>query len=191
MVPSSPCSTCHTTQPRTLSFSAQWVHLVAWCAKELPVRLWNPISKRFLCLQRASNLENSTYDLYAIPKDADSQNPDGRHFLFHIHPCECLLLCDCPILRPPTVCVLYIKKLHFSKPLSLDSVSQCPCSTHRLAGFLLTISHYTDLKNSCSSQTFTATNIYFIILLLGTFPFSLSAQQAAFLARQQRWILIR
>lgn len=28
-------------------------------------------------LQRASNLENSTYDLYTIPKDADSQNPDG------------------------------------------------------------------------------------------------------------------
>lgn len=27
--------------------------------------------------QRASNLENSTYDLYTIPKDADSQNPDG------------------------------------------------------------------------------------------------------------------
>lgn len=30
-------------------------------------------------LQRASNLENSTYDLYTIPKDADSQNPDGKH----------------------------------------------------------------------------------------------------------------
>ncbi|NXW77438.1 COPA protein, partial [Hirundo rustica] len=27
--------------------------------------------------QRASNLENSTYDLYTIPKDADSQNPDA------------------------------------------------------------------------------------------------------------------
>lgn len=91
----------------------------------------------------------------------------------------------------PQLCVLYIKKLHCSKPLSLDSVSQCPCSTHHLAGFLLTISHHTDLKNSCSSQTFTATNIYFIILLLGTFPLSLSAQQAAFLARQQRWILVR
>ena len=28
-------------------------------------------------LQRASNVENSTYDLYAIPKDSDSQNPDA------------------------------------------------------------------------------------------------------------------
>ena len=27
--------------------------------------------------QRTSNVENSTYDLYAIPKDSDSKNPDG------------------------------------------------------------------------------------------------------------------
>ena len=27
--------------------------------------------------QRASNVENSTYDLYAIPKTEDSQNPDA------------------------------------------------------------------------------------------------------------------
>ena len=27
--------------------------------------------------QRATNLENSTYDLYSIPKESDSQNPDG------------------------------------------------------------------------------------------------------------------
>ena len=58
------------------------------------------------CLQRASNLENSTYDLYTIPKDADSQNPDGTLFLFHINPSECLLLCSCPLLRSPTVCVI-------------------------------------------------------------------------------------
>uniref|UniRef100_A0A673WU37 Coatomer subunit alpha n=1 Tax=Salmo trutta TaxID=8032 RepID=A0A673WU37_SALTR len=30
-----------------------------------------------LLLQRATNLENSTYDLYAIPKESDSQNPDA------------------------------------------------------------------------------------------------------------------
>lgn len=29
-------------------------------------------------LQRATNLENSTYDLYSIPKESDSQNPDGN-----------------------------------------------------------------------------------------------------------------
>lgn len=29
-------------------------------------------------LQRATNLENSTYDLYSIPKESDSQNPDGK-----------------------------------------------------------------------------------------------------------------
>lgn len=29
-------------------------------------------------LQRASNAENSTYDLYALPKTSDSQNPDGK-----------------------------------------------------------------------------------------------------------------
>lgn len=30
-------------------------------------------------LQRATNLENSTYDLYSIPKESDSQNPDGKN----------------------------------------------------------------------------------------------------------------
>ncbi len=30
-----------------------------------------------MTLQRTANLENSTYDLYAIPKDADAQNPDA------------------------------------------------------------------------------------------------------------------
>lgn len=29
-------------------------------------------------MQRATNLENSTYDLYSIPKESDSQNPDGK-----------------------------------------------------------------------------------------------------------------
>lgn len=29
-------------------------------------------------MQRATNLENSTYDLYSIPKESDSQNPDGN-----------------------------------------------------------------------------------------------------------------
>lgn len=35
-------------------------------------------------LQRATNLENSTYDLYSIPRESDSQNPDGNilSFLF-------------------------------------------------------------------------------------------------------------
>ena len=32
----------------------------------------------FFLLQRTSNVENSTYDLYAIPKDSDSKNPDGK-----------------------------------------------------------------------------------------------------------------
>jgi len=27
--------------------------------------------------QRASNLENSTYDLYAVPRETDSQSPDA------------------------------------------------------------------------------------------------------------------
>lgn len=36
----------------------------------------------YLCLfQRATNLENSTYDLYSIPKESDSQNPDGKQRL--------------------------------------------------------------------------------------------------------------
>ena len=29
-------------------------------------------------VQRAANVENSTYDLYGVPKDSDSQNPDGQ-----------------------------------------------------------------------------------------------------------------
>ena len=35
----------------------------------------------FFLLQRTSNVENSTYDLYAIPKDSDSKNPDGKVIL--------------------------------------------------------------------------------------------------------------
>lgn len=81
--------------------------------------LWNPnvgSVKSYLkmgfspSLQRASNLENSTYDLYTIPKDADSQNPDGRHFLFHINPSECLLLRSRALLPSPTPCVCGIYK---------------------------------------------------------------------------------
>lgn len=32
--------------------------------------------------QRATNLENSTYDLYSIPRESDSQNPDGNILSF-------------------------------------------------------------------------------------------------------------
>ncbi|NWR95406.1 COPA protein, partial [Furnarius figulus] len=39
---------------------------------------YNPAENAVLLCTRASNLENSTYDLYTIPKDADSQNPDGK-----------------------------------------------------------------------------------------------------------------
>uniref|UniRef100_A0ACB8G8D4 Uncharacterized protein n=1 Tax=Sphaerodactylus townsendi TaxID=933632 RepID=A0ACB8G8D4_9SAUR len=38
---------------------------------------YNPAENTVLLCTRASNLENSTYDLYTIPKDADSQNPDA------------------------------------------------------------------------------------------------------------------
>ena len=38
----------------------------------------------FIHLQRTSNVENSTYDLYAIPKDSDSKNPDGKMNNFRI-----------------------------------------------------------------------------------------------------------
>ncbi|KAL7978383.1 hypothetical protein Chor_014922 [Crotalus horridus] len=38
---------------------------------------YNPAENAVLLCTRPSNLENSTYDLYAIPKDADSQNPDA------------------------------------------------------------------------------------------------------------------
>ncbi|XP_026645773.1 coatomer subunit alpha [Microtus ochrogaster] len=38
---------------------------------------YNPAENAVLLCTRASNLENSTYDLYTIPKDADSQNPDA------------------------------------------------------------------------------------------------------------------
>uniref|UniRef100_F6WKP1 Coatomer subunit alpha n=2 Tax=Macaca TaxID=9539 RepID=F6WKP1_MACMU len=42
---------------------------------------YNPAENAVLLCTRASNLENSTYDLYTIPKDADSQNPDGNLLL--------------------------------------------------------------------------------------------------------------
>ncbi|ESN99870.1 hypothetical protein HELRODRAFT_101473 [Helobdella robusta] len=38
---------------------------------------YNPAENAILLTTRAANLENSTYDLYTIPKDSDSQNPDA------------------------------------------------------------------------------------------------------------------
>ncbi|XP_064607662.1 coatomer subunit alpha-like [Liolophura sinensis] len=38
---------------------------------------YNPAENAVLLCTRTSNLENSTYDLYSIPKDSDSQNPDA------------------------------------------------------------------------------------------------------------------
>ncbi|KAK3106032.1 hypothetical protein FSP39_011311 [Pinctada imbricata] len=38
---------------------------------------YNPAENAVLLCNRASNPENSTYDLYAIPKSSDSQNPDA------------------------------------------------------------------------------------------------------------------
>uniref|UniRef100_A0A8C7RB55 Coatomer subunit alpha n=1 Tax=Oncorhynchus mykiss TaxID=8022 RepID=A0A8C7RB55_ONCMY len=38
---------------------------------------YNPAENAVLLCTRATNLENSTYDLYAIPKESDSQNPDA------------------------------------------------------------------------------------------------------------------
>ena len=38
---------------------------------------YNPAENAVLICTRSSNLENSVYDLYAIPKESDSQNPDS------------------------------------------------------------------------------------------------------------------
>merc|ERR550532_1358249 len=38
---------------------------------------YNPAENAVLLCTRASNLENSTYDLYQVPKDSDGQNPDA------------------------------------------------------------------------------------------------------------------
>ncbi|XP_077868363.1 coatomer subunit alpha-like isoform X2 [Saccoglossus kowalevskii] len=38
---------------------------------------YNPAENSVLLCNRASNIDNSTYDLYSIPKDSDSQNPDA------------------------------------------------------------------------------------------------------------------
>ncbi|XP_076455879.1 coatomer subunit alpha-like [Babylonia areolata] len=38
---------------------------------------YNPAENAVLLCTTASNLENSTYDLYIVPKDSDSQNPDS------------------------------------------------------------------------------------------------------------------
>lgn len=38
---------------------------------------YNPAENAVLLCTRVSNLENSTYDLYSVPKDSDSQNPDA------------------------------------------------------------------------------------------------------------------
>ena len=38
---------------------------------------YNPAENAVLICTRSSNLENSVYDLYAIPKESDAQNPDS------------------------------------------------------------------------------------------------------------------
>jgi coatomer protein complex subunit alpha (xenin) len=38
---------------------------------------YNPAENCVLLCIRSSNVENSTYDLYNVPKDSDSQNPDA------------------------------------------------------------------------------------------------------------------
>lgn len=38
---------------------------------------YNPAENAVLLCTRATNLENSTYDLYSIPRESDSQNPDA------------------------------------------------------------------------------------------------------------------
>ncbi|XP_053408078.1 coatomer subunit alpha-like isoform X1 [Mercenaria mercenaria] len=38
---------------------------------------YNPAENAVLLVTRTSNVENSTYDLYAIPKESDSKNPDA------------------------------------------------------------------------------------------------------------------
>jgi len=36
---------------------------------------YNPAENAVLLITRTSNVENSTYDLYVVPKDADSSSP--------------------------------------------------------------------------------------------------------------------
>ena len=38
---------------------------------------YNPAENAVILCTRTTNLENSVYDLYTIPKDSDSQNPDA------------------------------------------------------------------------------------------------------------------
>ena len=38
---------------------------------------YNPAENAVLLCTRSANLENSTYDLYQVPKDSDGQNPDA------------------------------------------------------------------------------------------------------------------
>ncbi|GFO24202.1 coatomer subunit alpha [Plakobranchus ocellatus] len=38
---------------------------------------YNPVENTVLLCTKMSNIENSTYDLYSVPKDSDSSNPDA------------------------------------------------------------------------------------------------------------------
>ena len=38
---------------------------------------YNPSENAVLLTSRASNIDNSHYDLYMVPKTTDSSNPDG------------------------------------------------------------------------------------------------------------------
>lgn len=108
-------------------------------------------------LQRASNLENSTYDLYTIPKDADSQNPDGRHSL-------CV-----PSSAPSSPHPNHLFSSSFSfhpqaMATSLISVGRCCCQLHQRRPwceiFMFLLHFITPARY-----------IYFIIWLLDTLHF--------------------
>lgn len=108
-------------------------------------------------LQRASNLENSTYDLYTIPKDADSQNPDGGCSL---SPPLCFQLSS------PISSLLF--KFFISHPqtvaTSLMSVGRCCWQLHQRQ-------LWCEIFMFCLHFITPARYIYFIIWLLETLHF--------------------
>ena len=86
-----------------------------------------------VCFQRTSAVENSIYDLYAIPKNSDSKNPDGTDAksIFILFP---------PVGEQKPVCVLFhLNEVWHIMKLNMRWTSRSAMLTYLLRGSFVTV----------------------------------------------------
>jgi len=74
---------------------------------------YNPAENAVVVTSRASNIENSNYDLYQIPKTTDSSSPDGECCYWFVWRTACSVACQ------PGVGNHFFKKSHSATPSSI------------------------------------------------------------------------